>query len=461
MRVNRRGLRRAIGIGLLGMPAAAFLLGNLWLACPPGRHWIAGKIQHRTGLETRVAGASFTPWNGVCLRQVDLLQPVPLRQDVSGSLARIAIIRLAPVWRSWLHGKPEMRVVEIDSPQLVVPMELLAELVRSHAPATPATPALPPLATASPPTLTQPTLPQPATPPTASTAAPATPATPSNIPAVALPPTTWLHVKNASFTLLAASSGKKWIELSGVSGALPLAGSPATSTLSIHTIQLAGHETLTDLHADLDWKSPVLSLNPLTTDVQGIQLILAAKLAMLNGFPLQLEAQAPRQKLAACPLPADGHIEAASILANARFRGLLLAPGTWQGELVAETTALSGGIAGHEAKFDHGYAVAVLNGGQLSCLDARLIGDDLSFLGNATLLADGRIAAVLRMVAPPEAATAIIHHTFPNMSPPPSPTPLSTPQRTAFDLLASGNIGRLSLQLGQDGPVVELQSNTP
>ena len=147
-------------------------------------------------------------------------------------------------------------------------------------------------------------------------------------------------------------------------------------------------------------------------------------------------------------------IAAGTIAASARFRGLLLAPGSWQGEFVAEATSLSARIAGHDAKFDRGNALAVLHGGTLSCLDARLIGDDLSLLGNATVLADGQIAAVLRLVAPPETLSAITSRAFSNCPQPPVLTLLATPQRAALDLELSGQISNLSLRLGREGPVI-------
>ena len=137
---------------------------------------------------------------------------------------------------------------------------------------------------------------------------------------------------------------------------------------------------------------------------------------------------------------------------------MLLAPGTWQGGLVTEARAPAGSLAGHDAIFDHGSAIAVLRGGTLSCIDGRLIGDDLSLLGNATLLADGRAAAALRLVAPPETAAAIASSLFPNLPGPPHLTPLSTPQRSAFDLEAFGNIRQLSIRIGRDGPVTEIIS---
>jgi hypothetical protein len=452
-RGNRRGLRRAFWTALPAIPLAAWALANLWLASPYARLWIASKIQQKTGLEARIARASITPWNGNCLHQLEILQPGALRLTVGEPLARINRIRLTPIWRSWLRGKPEMRVVEIDTPQCVVPLELLAELAHSTEPASPTTPQI---AANTPPANSPPT-----TPPAAVASTPASPEAPARPPpappaAPVLPPTIWLHLNNASFTVLASSSGKKWLTVSGVSGALPIFGRPAGSTLHIGSVQLAGRDALTNLRANLDWTSPLLSLKPVTTEAQGCTLVLAAKLAMLAGLPLQLEAIVPRQELKPIPLPADGQASAESITAQARFRGCLLSPATWQGELVAETQGASARISGHDAKFDHGSATLMLGGGRLSCLDARLIGDSLSLLGNATLLADGRIAAALRMVTAPEIATTLTQRAFPNISPPPVLTPLSTPQRVAFDLDLSGNFDHLALQLGKDGPMVEL-----
>ena len=145
-------IRRAIRRLLIALPLAAWLLANLCLECPAGRNRIAAVIQRATGLETHIGGASFTPWRGISLYQVTLLQPPPLRTSVPHPLARIKAIRLTPIWRLWLHGKPAMRVWQIDTPQLVVPVEILAEIARSAPPTAPP----PMLAAANPPTLTTP-----------------------------------------------------------------------------------------------------------------------------------------------------------------------------------------------------------------------------------------------------------------------------------------------------------------
>lgn len=450
MRGSRRGIRRWFWIIPVVLPVAALLLINLWLACPPGRAWIAGKIQHRTVLEARIGSASVWPWSGMTLYQVELLQPPVLRAAVSEPLARIATMRLTPVWREWLRGKREFRAVLLDSPRLVVPVELLADLAKTKTPAPVSAPPVvaPPAAVVVAPPFVGPPAPAPTTPP------PVPPARPK-APAI-LTPTAWLHLKNASFSLFSAASSKSLIDITGLSGSIPIAGSSAESTLIVHSIRAGGEELLSDLSSSLEWENPLLSLKPIETEIHGIKVTLAGKLGMLSGLPLQIEALLPRQALESISLPANNVASAEVIAANARFRGLLLAPGTWQGDFIAEAETPSGTIAGHEVKFDHGSAVTVLRGGLLSCVDARLIGDDLSFLGNGTLLADGRLAAAVRMVAQPDSLTAIAGRTF-KLPQGVSLTPLSTPQRAAFDLEAAGNISQIFLRLGREGPVVELK----
>ena len=85
-----------------------------------------------------------------------------------------------------------------------------------------------------------------------------------------------------------------------------------------------------------------------------------------------------------------------------------------------------------------------------------MIGDDLSVLGNVSLLADGRGAGIARLVAAPESVAAIVSRVFPNIAGAPSLTPLATPQRAAFDLEAFGTVRQPFLRLGKDGPIVNL-----
>jgi hypothetical protein len=282
----------------------------------------------------------------------------------------------------------------------------------------------------------------------------AKPAAPLSKPAPV--PTGWVHLNDASFAIVRTGSPDALWEFSGTNGSIPVAGDAAGSVLKTSSVSSLGKKLGSDVTTAVVWSAPLLVIKPMEAEVGGYKFQIAAQVALFSGLPLQMEAALPAQALKPFPLPFDGEASAENISANARFRGLLLAPATWQGDFVAQSTAPVVKAAGQEAKFDKASLVTVLRGGVLSCVDARIIGDQLSVLGNATLLADGRLAGVARLVAAPETTHAIVAQVFPKDMGPPSLTPLSTPQRTAFDLEAFGNIGQVFLRLGKEGPVLNL-----
>ncbi|MEI6607094.1 MAG: hypothetical protein WCP35_17420, partial [Verrucomicrobiota bacterium] len=273
--------------------------------------------------------------------------------------------------------------------------------------------------------------------------------------AAAKKPTGWFRLRHASLRLIASGTEPPLVELTDLSGELPVSGAAATSSLSLASLKVHGSPLLTDFSAPLAWQAPVLSLNPVAANLMGIHLLLAGKLAFLAGLPLQLEVQAPSQSPPPLTLPGGGEAKTGHLASSGRFRGLLMAPGTWQGDCLAENSAISIHAGEHHANFDSGSCCIALRGGVLSCLDARLVGDDLSLLGNATLLADGRAAGVVRLVAAPETTLGIVRGLFPNIEAAPSISPLTSPQRVACDLEVSGSLGALHLHLGHNGPLVQ------
>lgn len=431
------------------------LLGYFLLTSGFTSRWIASKIQARAGgLQATVGSVTWSPWNGVSINSLNLLQPVPLRTLIKEPLLRIESVQLAPVWRAWIRGKPEVQSITLDNPRFVLPVELISELSRAASPPKPVPVPTPPAATPPPPVVAaQPMPPTPA--PTASS--PATPPAPNPAPVAPPPaPTGWLHLRNASLALVQAGSHRTLLEISNTSGSIPIAGDASQAILKIGKLSVSNHEWLANIEANLDWTAPMLSLKPLNLEIGGYKCLVAGKVAKYSGFPYQIEAQLPRQPLRPVSLPFAGHATAEAITANARLRGLLLAPGTWQGDLLTEAASPTLAFASHEAKFDKGSAVTVLRGGLLSCVDARMIGDELSLLGNATVLADGRAAGAARVVATPETLHAIAKRAFPILQDDVSLTLLATPQRAAFDVEAFGNIHQLFLRLGKEGPVVNL-----
>jgi hypothetical protein len=468
---QRRGLKhwRRWFLGLCALPLLGFAISNLWLASPWGRGWIVSKIKQRSGLQADIGGASWSPWRGFSLREIVISPPPELPLATPEPLLHITSLRLTPRWRSCFRGRFRVRAVDLESPRLVLSLQMMLHLAKQvPLPATPA--ALPPLAAnqtprESPPQASPelaqatPNLPQaepaepqiPAAPPAEVTPPPKPP---SATPPKPRQPTQWVHLRHASFLLVSSDSVVPLVEIADLTCDLPLSGEEIQSSLSLASLKVHGKTLLADFKAPLAWRSPVLSLHPAEATIEGIKLQFAGALALLDGLPLQLEAQVLKQSPAPIELPGGGDAKAGQFASTARFRGLLLAPATWHGDFFAEATALSINPGDRHADFDRGTCVVVLRGLNLSCVDARFVGDNLSLLGNATLLADGRVAGVLRLVAAPDAALGVVNRLFPNITPAPGLTSLSTPQRAACDLEVFGSLNSLQVRLGQDGPIV-------
>jgi len=498
----RRWLRRLL-ILAVALPPAAFGISNLALGSPWARAWLSGKIQVKTTLETTIDGASWSPWNGVTFRGITMQQPEPLRELVSEPLVRIPQLRVRPVWKTVFTKEPDLRDISLKSPQIVLPLEVLSFLASPTAPPVAVNPppaethpsfpadcllaAAPPAhATAPEPDITpaqpeEPTVaaPPPAAPPTAN-APPATASTPEpektiqpptgappaphspiarKEPAPAPPsrppsfPTDFIHLENASFSLVMAGTETDILEISGITGKIPVAGDPGTSILTIGSLRTLGSALMEHRKLDLGWHAPLITVTPFDEGIGGFKTRFNCQLAMLPGIPIAFAATAPNQAVESLVLPGGAVLKTRGASADLRIRGQLLFPSTWQASFAthaAEPTVTSNG---QETKFDEARSMTVLRGGTLSCVDARIVGDQLSMLGNATILSDGSTAGVLRIVAPPETTIGIVNRFFPGLQAPPAFSSMSTPQRVALDIEASGSMGDIQIRLGKNGPL--------
>ncbi len=464
--VERRGSRRWLRwllILAVGLPLGLFALSNLLLGSRWARDWMAGKIQRRTTLDTTIEGASWSPWNGVNFRGVTLQQPAALKGTVSEPLVHIPRLRMFPVWQSALKGQVDIRSITLTSPRIVLPLEIVSYFATPAAlPAVEVAPAGadPSIAAATPPPVPNPpsapavepagSAPAPeAGNPAASVAAPPSPVSPAPSPA----PTDYIHLEDASFSLILAGNKTPIFEMTGIRGSIPVSGAAAESSLNVASTSALGTRVLEATAFPLHWQSPVITLPSFEARLGGLKTRFSCQLGMLVGLPFSLEAIAPTQPLEALTLPGNGVFKARSASANARFRGQLMSPSSWQAEVVTGATQPSFTLNNQETKFDQGQSITVLRGGTLSCLDARLVGDHVSFLGNATVLSNGKAAGVLRIVAPPETTISIVNQFFPGLQAPPAFSAMSTPQRAALDLEASGSLGDLQIRLGKNGPL--------
>ncbi|MFT3990701.1 MAG: hypothetical protein QM680_04755 [Luteolibacter sp.] len=434
-----------------------FGLSNLALTSPWARAWISGKIRAKSGLDAEISGLSWSPWNGVTCYQLRILQPAPLRAELKPPLLEVKRATLLPEWKSLRHRALILRSLTLDSPKILLPLEIFG---------TPAGPEAPKQESLPPEIAAVPQAPPPPSPTAESTprrpditirdlvpgmADETAPAKPLGIP------TAWLHLKNASFTLLLASRNKPLIEVSNLNGNLPLAGDPAVSTLSYSTFKTCGTPVTIAQPLRISWKPPILELEKQNLTVADQTATFEAKIALRPYLPMQWELQFSTQPLRLKPLPFHNEIQASQAAFQGRFLGALLVPASWRGDFLTSLQGVRTRIAGHELVFPHGHALAFLRGKVLSCLDAAMVSDELALMGNATLVTDGRAAGVLRFVAAPETLQSVTQHLFPKI--PANFTPLSTPQRAAFDLHAFGSIREIFLQIGHQGPVLKLQSS--
>jgi len=452
---QRRGLRRALWLLAclcIGLPLLALAIGNLWLGSSSGRSWLAARITAATTLDSSIGGASWSPWNGAILRDVRIEQPAILRDAVGWPLAEIATLRARPAWLASLRGRLTLAEIELENPRIVLPVQLLSHFVQSPPPAVEPPPdpqpepAIQPAPSPEPPAAAPPLPTEPGPPPEAAAASPA----PDRRP------TSWIRVRKGSFRLVFAGMETALIEVPDIRGDFPIAGGPATALLGTGPLEIFGQNGHARLQAPLTWQEPMLTFGPVETEEGGLKLKLAAGIVRASGLPLHVEINLPEQAPPALAL-AGGRGRAGRLSADFRFRGLLLSPATWESDFVTRASDCSLELGSQQSHFGLGGCLAVLRRGVVSCVDARLIGDELSFLANGTVLPDGRAAAVLRVVAAPETALSMSSRLFPGIRNAPSFTELGTPQRVAIDLEAFGTLGDLSLRFGRDGPVMEFQ----
>jgi len=474
VRVKRPWFRRRLFfmMAVVAMsPVALFFLSNLWLALPWGREWIAGKITARTGLSARIDGATWSPWAGISLEGVAIDRPLSMKGCTAEPLLHVASIHAMPVWKACLQRRLEFQSVEVDSPRAVVPIGLLARPAPVQVPVVPAVPAavavtpvpaIIPRANGSsggPPLVAPFTIaePDPAPPQTAVSPV-AVERIPDHLPP--LPPghtgaTAWLNIRSGSFSLVTNGENHPLVELSGIHANIPVGGDAADSEAVIASITAFGETVTADVHLPLRWESPMFQLGPLDQELAGLPCRFAAKTALVPALPLQFEMDLSGKEKRSWCLPGGFQLEASGVRAVMRFSGLLSTPATWQGECLAESGLCSASEKNHAPyDFDHGRMLAILRGGVLTCGDLRLVGDNLSLLGNGTLLADGREAAVVRVVAEPSVAKTIsdrLERAGRSMA----FGQLGTPDRLASDLVLHRSPEGFSLELGQGGDTID------
>jgi len=444
---KRSRLRRFLKIGFILavlLPIAGFGLSNLYLMSPKCRAFLAGKITQRTGLEASIEGATWAPWSGITLYGIIVEQPTPLREQITAPLLLVESVRISPIWRALKNRRLSIKSVEIRKPELSIPIELLSQL--------PSQEQAPQIALNTPNSSAP--APQNQTPPVAvplddskNTQPGEAEPRPQTVGAPPEPvikpvseqelPTTWVNFSDARIKVLSTFTRTSLYEASGIQGSLPIGGKSAESMIKIGPIKCLGNLLSENLEIPIHSQGTLLSTDTIETNFSDIDCKFGAGVRLVRGLPFQISASIPEQNDKKLELPPAPVFQIGNIGGQGRFQGLLTSPITWQGRWVIEALSISGEYETTKFQFDHGQALVIYGNGALRCLDARMIGDSTSLLGNATLLTDGRLAAVARVVSLPEQLVAISKFLRPDHSAP-HLTPLNTPQRAALDLQLFG-----------------------
>lgn len=446
---RRRWWRRGL-IAVVVVPLGLFGLSNLWLATPPGRSWIAGKITRATGLPARVGPASWLPWDGLVLRRIEIERPPQLVVADSGLLLEVERIKVEPHWRELWRGRVAVGRVVVDAPAVDLPVELLAHLAAAAVPPEAAgeeEPAEPVVVEPVVPVVPEPS-PGAAEPVAGEVVAEPEPQ------AVELPETSWLVVRGGSFRLGRAANSGGWLAIGGIDARVPVRGKAADGSVSLAELRLAGEE-IGSQELPLRWEPPRLSVIDWHPRIGTLQLAVNMHGVLLGSLPFVVECRLPEQMVDGETAGLPGKIAAGQAGGVAVLGGHLRMPSTLagRGRIEAEVVRVPEGFEGGGAmEFDRCGLSWNLAAGTLRVIDARAVGDSMSLLGNGTLMADGRVAGVLRVVVPEEGAAAMVNR-FGNLLPA-APTgfrPMETPDRWMIDCTLGGSFGSEWVRMG-DGP---------
>ncbi|MBK1834502.1 hypothetical protein [Roseibacillus ishigakijimensis] len=439
-----RRLRRWLGFGLLlGVLAAllVFLGGNWFLTSSPGRRLLARQLERRTpALRWEVAGATWSPWQGVTVRRLS----AHLRSPGGGPgadlppLLRLREMRLQPHWREVWKGRKVFHEIGVDQPELNLPLEYLVVVQ----PSTTASADSGDLASSSAserdaredgearenePSVVREAGGEQSAAPVAGKSGPDSGRSRSGEQtargsgeAAARPlqreDRFWLRFREARVRLYSVNSAFE-LTVDGLSGDLPLAGPDIGGRLAWQGLALGEHALLDAGSWTVEWREKQwifpnrefeLALGEAVGEA-GLSFRLGGAFApRLPGKPFRVNSALDPQSLAPVVYSQWGglRMEAAEVAAHFSAQGRLLHPQTWQAALGASAEALAVTSSQRQQTFvfDSVRLRGRLQQAVLHFPELAFRSETFSLLGNGSLALGGSTLGVLRLVAAPDLA---------------------------------------------------------
>ncbi|MGJ8725446.1 MAG: hypothetical protein ACSHYB_12885 [Roseibacillus sp.] len=474
-----RWLVRA-GLTIIILTLLGYAGSNLFLSTKPGQNFLQKNLNRRTyGISWQVAGASWSPWNGITVKKLTASLPTSQKaQKPLLPLLELQKVELKPYWGQLLRGKNLFREIILDKPQLNIPVEMLL-IVEPTKPTTVLQPKV------SPPPATKPKPPLPENQPAQKTKPKRTEKTkpqPQLEPKPIDEKRFWVRLRNANIRVYSMKLGQG-INFHSFNANLPLGGPPTKGSLSWQKITLGKHLLASSSTLPIEWKSPTWTLPnqdlPLTLPQLADDALSAIPFDIRVGGSFsprrasrdfRFQASLPSQPLSDYILHRDSrfHLRAKSITANIAARGALLNPNTWRFDSNAALDEIEvfSELREQHFHFETARARANLRNATLVAPDFSLRSERLSLLGNGQLHLGGYLLGVLRIVSDPELADRFTNVAIGSLISRGWTrrwlSPLETPDRFYRDLHFEGFLPNAQVNTGRRGefiPFPELLSS--
>ena len=458
-----------------------FAGSNLFLVSKPGREFLEKNLNRRAqGLSWQISGASWSPWNGITVKNLSARLRLPDQASEPNLLPLVTLreAELKPYWGQLMRGKKLFREVVVNEPVINLPVEYLVTIKPVQP--TPQ-PAKKPKSQAKP--KPKPSVPQPPQKQTPKPA-PEPQAKPKSKPKPKpkVEPVTpdekqfWIRLRKAKLRLYSVKLGTA-IDIHSLNANLPLAGPETKGDLSWQSITLDGQSLLGKTSLPIEWKHPNWTLpNQILTlglpHLAGEQVSAPSLKFQVGGVfsprkrtrDFRFNASLPAQ-----PIPdylihdsTRFHFRAQSFAANFSSRGRLIEPASWRVDSAASINEIQvfSEVRGQHFHFDSARANLKLQNATLLLPNFSILSEELSLMGNGQLHLGGYLLAVARVVAAPEhsdritkiAVGSLINRGWSRSW----LSPLETPDRYYRDLHFEGFLPNAVVNTGKRGAFVPL-----
>ena len=483
-RPRLRWLVRGSLIGLL-LLALLFAGSNFFLTSKAGQNFLQKNLNRRThGITWQVSGASWSPWNGITVRELSARIKIPegVQKDELPPLLELKKTELKPYWGQLIRGKKLFREITLEEPRFNIPAEFLVL-------AAPTKPAAPPQQAPKPKPKPKPNPKnKPSTKPTPLAVTPKQKpkpkVTPNPKPSQKQSPAPidqkrfWLRCRNAQVRIYSLKLNKS-IELKGLNTNLPLAGPPTKGSLAWKAITLAGQEISASTLLPIEWKNPNWTLPnqdltfTLPQFIDSSQASIPFQVRLGGQFSprkksqdFRLQASLPSQPLPDYLIHKDSrfHCQAQAVAVNFACQGSLITPDSWR---MKSSFAMNGieafsELRGNRFFFDTARANLDFQNLTFHSPNIALRSERFSLMGNGQLHLGGYLLAVLRFVAEPELAERLTNIAIgSSLSKGWTRSwlkPLETPDRLYRDLHFEGLLPDAMVNTGRKGEIIPLPS---